>query len=214
MLSELLLQLSSTLVAIIHELGYLGIFLGMTIESSFFPFPSEVILIPAGALVAQGKMSFIIVCLMGLLGSILGALINYFLALFLGRTAVEFLLDKYGKILFLSPKNLKKSDDYFQKYGSITTFVGRLIVGVRQLISLPAGFAKMNLLKFILFTALGAGIWTIILTTLGYFLGNNSALIQENMNFISWALVLISFIIITIYFFKKKPKQTSLQPQE
>src|SRR5690606_4842819 len=101
MLMDLLHQLIDIILAIIENLGYIGIFIGMTIESSFFPFPSEVILIPAGALAAQGKMSILLIFIASLLGSILGALINYVLALFLGRPLIELLLDKYGKYFFL-----------------------------------------------------------------------------------------------------------------
>ena len=107
MIEQFFSQSIETLLLIINQLGYLGIFLGMTIESSFFPFPSEIILIPAGALVAQGKMSFLLVLLAGILGSLVGAFINFFLALYLGRTTVEFLLSKYGKVLFLSKKSLE-----------------------------------------------------------------------------------------------------------
>jgi membrane protein DedA with SNARE-associated domain len=206
MLGDIFLQLSSVLVGVINQLGYLGIFLGMTIESSFFPFPSEIIMIPAGALVATGEMSFLLVFLAGLLGSVLGALINYSLALFLGRTSVDFLLDKYGKMLFLSKNNLRKSDDFFKKNGQITTFIGRLIPGIRQLISLPAGFSRMKLPKFIFFTSLGAGIWALVLILVGYFLGNNSALIEQNMNLITWITGAIALVIITIYMLKKKKK--------
>ena len=167
-------SLVQLLLAFINQIGYLGIFLGMTLESSFIPFPSEIIMIPAGALVAQGQMSFLIVFFMGLLGSLTGALINFFLALFLGRTTIDFFVDKYGRFIFISQDKLKKSDDYFKKYGEITTFVGRLIPVIRQLISLPAGFSKMNLKKFCAFTSLGAGLWSLILISVGYFFGNNS----------------------------------------
>lgn len=192
------------LLAIIKELGYIGIFIGMTIESSFFPFPSEIILIPAGALVAKGEMTFLFVFLAGLLGSLLGALINYFLALFLGRAAANVLVAKYGKFLFLSEKKLKKSDNYFKKHGQVTTFIGRLIPGIRQLISLPAGFSKMNLFKFCLFTAIGAGLWTAILIYIGYLFGNNYEMIKQNLTLI---LLLFSFIVAIIYILIRRKRK-------
>ncbi|MBU2504070.1 MAG: DedA family protein, partial [Nanoarchaeota archaeon] len=176
----------------------------MTLESSFIPFPSEIILIPAGALIYQGEMNFFLVFFSGLLGSLVGASINYFIAFFLGRTAVDLLLDKYGGFLFLTKAKLQKADKYFENYGEITTFVGRLIFVVRQLISLPAGFARMNFKKFILYTALGAAIWTIILILMGYFLGNTD--ISSAMKIITALLIGISALIVIIY---KKLKRKS-----
>ncbi len=201
MFEEFLLSLIGSLLMIIKELGYWGIFLGMAIESSFFPFPSEVILIPAGALVAQGEMVFFWIFIAGVMGSIVGALINYFLALYLGRTTVSLLISKYGKAFFLNKKKLGKSDEYFRKHGEVTTFIGRLIPGIRQLISLPAGFSKMNLFKFSLFTALGAGLWSAILIYVGYFFGTNTEMIMGN---ITYFLLLFSLIIITIYVLLKR----------
>ncbi|MBU0959369.1 MAG: DedA family protein, partial [Nanoarchaeota archaeon] len=110
---ELISGSVNALLEIISSLGYLGILIGMAIESSFFPFPSEVILIPAGALVAQGKMSFTLVFIMAILGSLIGALINFAIAFFLGRKAIDALTKKYGKFLFISKKSVKKSDIYF-----------------------------------------------------------------------------------------------------
>ena len=204
MILEFLSQITIFLLNIINQFGYFGIFIGMAIESSFFPFPSEIILIPAGALVAQGEMSFILVFLAGLSGALIGASFNYILALFLGRTAVDFLIQKYGKLFFISEKKLRKTDIYFKKHGEVTTFVGRLIPGIRQLISLPAGFARMNFLKFILFTALGAGIWNLILIYIGYFFGNNFELIILNMNIVILFFLVFSLIILLIYFLWKK----------
>ena len=160
-----------SILALISGLGYLGIFIGMTIESSFIPLPSELILIPAGALIARGEFSFLPVFFAAIFGSVLGALINYSLALFLGRKTVEIMIAKYGRFFFLTKKNLKKTDIYFKEHGEITTFIGRLLPLVRHLISLPAGFAKMKINKFVLFTALGAGIWSLVLISAGYFFG-------------------------------------------
>ena len=186
------------------SVGYLGIFIGMVIESSFLPFPSEIILIPAGALAAQGKMNFGLILFVGLLGSLAGALINYFIALHLGRPVFEKLILKYGRFFFLTKRKLKKTDDYFEKHGEITTFIGRLIPMIRQLISLPAGFTRMNFSKFILFTSLGAGIWVSVLVYIGYFFGNNLELITKNFNLISFALLVFSLIILIFYILRKR----------
>lgn len=207
MIIELLSNLMSLILSIIENLSYIGILIGMAIESSFFPFPSEAILIPAGYLAFQGKMSILGIFIASLIGSLIGALINYFLALLLGRKLIEFAISKYGRFLFLSKKSLKKSDDYFEKHGEITTFVGRLIPGIRQIISLPAGFAKMNLFKFILFTLAGAGIWSLFLIFLGYFFGKNNSYILENINILSLIFAIIFLII--IFLFKIIKRKTS-----
>ncbi len=196
-----MVSIIESLLLLINNLGYLGIFIGMAIESSFLPFPSELILIPAGALIARGEMSFFPVFFAGLLGSILGALINFYLALLLGRRTVDFLVKKYGKFLFLDKKKLKRTDLYFEKHGEITTFIGRLIPLVRQEISLPAGFARMNLPKFILFTALGAGIWTAILIFVGYFFGSNA---QPELKIITGILLVLSLIFLLAYYMKQR----------
>lgn len=204
MVVEYLSQLVEALLSLIGELGYIGIFIGMTIESSFFPFPSEVILIPAGALIARGEMAFLPVFFAGLLGSLVGALISFFLAFFLGRKTVDFLISKYGKFLFITRKKLKKSDYYFKKHGEVTIFIARLIPLVRQIISLPAGFSKMSLFKFILFTALGAGIWTALLIYVGFFFGSQ---VESTLKLITLTIMLISLSIIIAYILVNKKKK-------
>jgi len=197
-------DLIQTLLSLIQHFGYLGVFIGMVIESSFFPFPSEVILIPAGTLVAQGQMNFFLVFFSGVLGSLVGAWINFFLAMYLGRTAVDLLIDKYGRFFFISKKQLAETDEYFKKHGDITTFVGRLILFVRQIISLPAGFARMNFWKFTLFTALGASIWTATLIAVGYFFGSN---FNPVMKWVTGILLALSLVIVLVYYLFKRNKK-------
>jgi len=204
MISELLLSLTNFLLNTIGTLDYIGIFLLMVIESSFIPFPSEVVIIPAGVLIQQGKMNLFLVLSVGILGSLVGALINYFLAFHLGRKIVDKLIKHYGKIFLLDNKKISKVDHYFNKHGEITTFTGRLIPGIRQLVSIPAGFTKMNLYRFSLFTSLGAGIWIFILILVGYFLGDNVEVIKQNMNQITWIILIAVAILILIYIFLRK----------
>lgn len=155
------------IVETVGQLGYLGIFFMMFLESSFFPFPSEVVMIPAGYLAYKGEMNAYLAVLMGILGSLAGAIFNYVLALKFGRAVVL----RFGRYFFFSEKSMGQMELFFAKHGEISTFVGRLIPAVRQYISLPAGLARMNLAKFSLYTSLGAGIWVVILTVLGYYVG-------------------------------------------
>lgn len=150
------------------------VFIFMAIESSFIPFPSEVVMIPAGFLIYRFPLptgnhaaDLVITVFVGLCGSMLGAYINYYLSAWLGRP----FLHKYGKYFFLSEASLDRAEEIFRKYGDIVTFVCRLLPAIRQLISIPAGLSKMSFFKFTLFTALGAGIWTAILTGIGYWFG-------------------------------------------
>ncbi len=186
----------------IGSLGYLGIFILMFLESSFFPFPSEVVMIPAGWLAYQGKMSLSLAILAGVSGSYAGAVFNYFLAKKFGRA----FLFKYGRFLFIKPQTLEKLDIFFAKHGHISTFNGRLIPGVRQYISLPAGLAKMNFAKFSVYTILGAGVWVVILTLLGYFLGQNQAIIKAKLHIITIITLILVVIVSLIYFWFKKEK--------
>lgn len=193
------------LVNTIGRLGYVGITALMFLESSFFPFPSEVVVPPAGFLAAEGKMSLPVVIFCGVAGSLLGAIFNYYLALKLGR----YFLIKYGKYFFISEKSLNKAENFFKKHGAVSTFVGRLLPGIRQYISLPAGIARMRLDLFSLYTSLGAGIWVVVLALLGYYIGNNRERLQETLHLISVALFFLCVTIIAIYvlWYRSKAKK-------
>jgi len=196
-------EFAKYLVESIFDFGYLGIFLLMAIESSFIPFPSEIVLIPAGYLAYKGDMSITLIMISAILGSLVGAFINYYLAYFVGRSFLE----KYGKYFFISHDTLCKMDDFFHKHGSISTFSGRLIPGIRQLISIPAGLCKMDIKKFTLYTTIGAGIWSLILVMLGYFIGENQQLIQKYLKEITIAAVV--FISLFLIWYYKKNKMES-----
>lgn len=182
----------------VGSLGYIGIFLMMFLESSFFPFPSEVVMIPAGYLAYKGEMNIYIAIFSGILGSLMGALFNYFLAIKLGRS----FLVKYGRYFFIKEETIVKMEEFFKSHGHISTFSGRLIPAVRQYISFPAGLAKMNIFVFSIYTTLGASIWVIILTLLGYYLGDNELLIKEYLRYIIIG-ILVSLAILGFWYYKK-----------
>ena len=196
-------ELASFLVDKIFDFGYIGIFLLMAIESSFIPFPSEIVLIPAGYLAYKGDMSITLIMISATLGSLVGAFINYYLAYFVGRTFLE----KYGKYFFISQDMLCKMDRFFILHGSISTFSGRLIPGVRQLISIPAGLSKMDIKKFSLYTAVGAGIWSLILVLLGYFIGENQELIQTYLKEITTVIIICVALGLLWYTLRNRNKE-------
>jgi membrane protein DedA with SNARE-associated domain len=188
-------EIANTIVSYIGDLGYIGIFLLMFLESTFFPFPSEIVMIPAGYLAYKGEMNLYIVVGVGILGSVAGALFNYYLAIHFGR---KFLL-RYGKYFFIKEETLEKLETFFNKHGELSTFNGRLVPGIRQLISLPAGLARMNIARFSLYTALGAGIWVIVLVALGYLLGSQEELISEYLHFAT-LIALLCVVLITLFY--------------
>lgn len=197
-------QIVDWIVAVVGQWGYPGIVIMMFLESSCFPFPSEVVMIPAGYLASPAyraaanyipghEMNFWLAILMGIIGSWLGALFNYYLALWLGRP----LLLKWGKYFFISEKNFEKGEAFFRNHGEIGTFTARLVPVVRQYISLPAGLARMNMFRFLLWTGLGAGIWVAILTAIGYVAGQNKDLIERySRSAVAWALAAVVAIIV------------------
>ncbi len=201
----MLTNIINFIVETVGSLGYTGIFIMMFLESSFFPFPSEVVMIPAGYLAYKGEMNMYLVILFGILGSLAGSLFNYYLAIKFGR---KFLI-KYGKYFFIKEETIIRMEEFFKKHGHISTFSGRLIPVVRQYISLPAGLAKMNLFVFSLYTSLGAGIWVIILAVLGYYLGDNEGLIKEYLRYII-VIILIALMLLAFWYYKKLQKAKAL----
>lgn len=160
----------------VDNANYLFVFLFMTIESSFIPFPSEVVVPPAAYLActhtgAGADMNVYMVVLVATLGALCGAFINYFLALWIGRPLVyRFADSRFGHACLINREKVDKAEKYFDKHGAVSTFIGRLIPAIRQLISIPAGISKMNVLQFAVFTTLGALLWNAILGGLGYWL--------------------------------------------
>ena len=193
-------EIVDMVVNLVADMGYLGIFIMMFLESTFFPFPSEVAMLPAGYLASKGEMSLVVAIIVGTMGSLMGALFNYFLAKKYGRQGVL----RFGKYFGFTEEKLKKMEEFFKRHGSFSIFVSRLIPGVRQLVSLPAGLSKMSLKLFTLYTTLGAGLWVLVLALLGYFLGDNEALIKEYLHEI--VLLTLSLIVIAtlIYIFIKR----------
>ncbi|MBO7723975.1 MAG: DedA family protein [Paludibacteraceae bacterium] len=197
-----------------ENMNYFTVTALMTIESSFIPFPSEIV-IPPAAFVASNEESslnisdsyvvnILLIVLFGTIGSLLGAIINYLLAIWLGRPIIyKFADSRFGRICLLSSEKIKHAEDYFNQHGKVSTFIGRLIPGIRQLISIPAGLAKMNFIPFIIYTTLGAGIWNVVLATLGYIAHGQMDLINKYSHEVSMIILIIMGLII-LYFIGKK----------
>ncbi len=198
------------LLGITQGLGYWGVGILMTIESSFFPLPSEIVVPPAAFLASQGQMNFFWIIIIGTLGSVLGAIINYVLALYLGRLVVYRLAEqRWAKLLMITPAKIERAEKYFLTNANSATFWGRLIPVIRQLISLPAGFCRMPFGNFILYTTLGSIIWVSILATLGYFVGTNKALLAQYYQEIFWILLILGVLWFAwkIYRVRRKNKK-------
>lgn len=201
------------------HLNYWTITFLMAIESSFIPFPSEVVVPPAAYFACHnGDLNIVLVVVFATIGALIGAIINYGLAVWIGRPLVyRFANSRFGHICLINEAKVDKAEKYFDKHGAISTFIGRLIPAVRQLISIPAGLSRMHFGKFVLYTSLGAGIWNIVLALLGYFLSLSVApdqLIKEieyyntYLNFGGYALgiIILGFILYNVLK-KKTPKK-------
>ncbi|MDA8327364.1 MAG: DedA family protein [Betaproteobacteria bacterium] len=183
------------IVQTVQNWGYWGVFILTLLESTVAPVPSELILIPAGYLAFQGKMSLPLILGCAMLGGLTGASINYAFALWVGRPFLE----RWGKYFFVQAALLHKTDRFFRDYGAVSTFTGRLIPGIRHLISLPAGLTRMNVFSFAFYTLLGIGLWALVLTLIGYSIGNNTALIQEYLHRITLGVILGSVFMFALY---------------
>lgn len=196
----------------VDNANYLFVFVFMLVESSFIPFPSEVVVPPAAYLActntgAGGDMNIYMVVVMATLGALGGAFVNYFLALWIGRPVVyKFADSRFGHACMINREKVERAEAYFDKHGAISTFIGRLIPAIRQLISIPAGIARMNIAQFAIFTALGALVWNAVLAALGYWLSLNVSpdqlfdKVEEYNKYLTWAgyalaLVCLAFIL-------------------
>ena len=188
------------LVKVIGDLGYVGIFILMAMESSLFPIPSELVVPPAGYLASQGQMNIWLVIFFSTLGSLIGALFNYAIAYYLGRPWIL----RYGKYFLIPPEKFAKVELFFLKHGEISTFTGRLIIVVRHLISLPAGLSKMDLKRFTIFTLAGSFMWVSILAYIGYVVGNNMVLVKSYYKQAVIGLVVIMAIVLAVYIIWQK----------
>ena len=198
-------QLINYTAQLMSDIGYLGIFLGMFIESTIIPLPSELIMIPAGIASAKGLLNIYLVIFYGTLGNVSGAIFSYYLAYSIGRS----FLFKVGKYFFVKPSTIIKIEEFFKKHGSVSVFIARLLPGFRHFISLPAGVAKMDIKLFAIYTALGSTIWTVILAFMGYYIGENHELIAKYLKEIL-SIVLSLSILILIYLFLLKPQYQKL----
>jgi len=190
----------STIVGLFSSIGYKAVFFLMVIESSFIPFPSEIIILPAAYSASHNDLNIYLIVLFGTLGSLMGALLNYYIALRLGRAMIYKLVNsKYSKYLLLKQGDLVKTDVFFEKHGGLSTFIGRLIPVIRQLISLPAGFAKMKISSFIFFTTIGALIWVSILAFIGFNFGSYLEVIFmffKKASYLGYFLIFLLFVFI------------------
>lgn len=207
-------EIARWLVEFVHQFGYFGIFIMALLESTFVPIPSEVTMVPAGFLVHEGKMNLWIVLAASTLGAVGGALLNYVIAYHYGRR----FLYAFGKYMFFGHDKMEKLDRYFAVHGEISTFTGRLIPGLRHVISFPAGLAHMDLKKFCIYTGVGGGLWMATLLLVGYLIGGNPELVHAYMPYITGAVVSTVVIMVILYVRrhrrKKKVMDTTITTSE
>lgn len=185
------------------HINYGTITLLMSIESSFIPFPSEIIVPPAAWKAAQGELNIGFVVFFSTLGAMIGALFNYYIALIIGRKLIyKFADTRLANLLLINPAGIEKAENYFIRHGRISTLIGRFIPAIRQLISLPAGLARMKIRDFLLFTFIGSASWNIILAALGYFLYSQKELLEKYYKEISWGFIILGVLFVAYLIYK------------
>ena len=201
-------QVSAWVLITMAKFGYLGIIFAMFAENVFPPIPSEVIMPAAGFAVARGDLNLLLVIVSGTLGSVLGALpLYYFGSLFNKQRLIDF-TEKYGKYVFVKPDDVISADDWFNKHGKKAVFFGRMVPGIRTLISIPAGMNKMPLLPFIILTTAGAAIWTTLLTLAGYHFGQNYEVIEKFLAPYSKIFLGAAIVIVIIWLLRRRMSQS------
>ena len=195
--------LAQYITRFMESTGYITVFITMTMESMIFPIPSEAVMPFAGFLVAEGKFTFFLVILFSTLGSFIGSMISYAI----GYYSEKALIHKYGKFLLLDPEELEATEKFFNKYGDMTIFISRFIPVVRHLISLPAGFAQMNIYKFAIFTVIGAGLWNSFLAYTGFYLKSNWDVVMKYSKIVDIAVILILAGLFAYYIYRHVKKR-------
>ena len=198
-------EIINFIVSLVSDMWYTGIFLMMVLESSFFPFPSEVAMIPAWYLASTWEMNFSIALIVWTLWAILWASINYVLWYYLWHKTIVYLIDKYGRFFLITREHYQKTERYFKEHGIITTFLARFITVIRQLISLPAWVFKINIPKFLFYTWLWAWLWNLALMVVWYIALENEELIKQySKELLIWGVILIIIVWVIYYFINKR----------
>jgi membrane protein DedA with SNARE-associated domain len=198
------------ILGIMETLGYWGIAFLMFLDNVFPPIPSEVIMPSAGYAASQGQLQLLGVILAGSIGSILAAALLYRIGYQFSHEAIFRFVDRYGKYLFIKTNDVIRSLEWFEKYGHRIVFFGRMIPAVRSLISIPAGMSRMSFWKFMLFSGLGTLIWTTFLACVGFYLGENQALMQQIFHRVGYITLTLSIILIIWLVYRRVRAQNHL----
>lgn len=197
-------QISAWVLSIMAKFGYFGIVFAMFAENVFPPIPSEIIMPAAGFAASKGELNLVLVILAGTLGAVLGALPLYYLGRIFDKERLVSFTEKYGKYVFVKASDVTAANDWFEKHGKLAVFFGRMVPGVRSLISIPAGMNNMPLPPFLVLTALGSSVWATVLTLAGYYLGQNYEVIQSILAPYSKGIGIAVLIIIIGWFIKNR----------